>query len=118
MKVIKLKLKDRLKFEKEVHFVKYVFTNPLKLLFKSVKELNNSKNLLFFEFLIFIIVIYRTFIFWLFENFKIVFDKITLFVLFIMALTFVYYVYSSQIFQEDYRKKKEEKLKDAFNNKT
>lgn len=110
-----MKLKDRLKFEKEVHFVKYVFAHPFSILFLSLKELKKSENLLFFEFLIFLVVIYRTFIFWLFENFKIVFDKITLFVLFIIALTFVYYVYSSQIFQEDYRKKKEEKLKDAFN---
>lgn len=108
-----MNLKERLKFEKEIFFIKYIFTKPFQLLWGSVTT-ETPSLLLFMEFIVLIIFLFRKIILYTFKNFPIIFDYKIVLVLIIMAITSVYSVYSNQRFQEDYKKDKEEKLKELF----
>lgn len=107
-----INIQNKLNFEKKVYFFKYIFKRPLFVLGDSMFTLFRKPSLwMMFEFFIAFGIVFRKSIFYLLENFPLVFDKYLLYMALIILLTFVYKVYESKIFQEDYKKYKEEKIK-------
>lgn len=108
MRGIRIKLTQRLKFEKEVAFLKYILTEPFYMLGNISISFN---TLLLFESLILLIVLFRHYIVYLFKNFPIMFDNITISMITLIAITLIIKAYSSQKFQEKYQQEKEEDIK-------
>lgn len=107
-----MKISERLKFEKEIYFVKYIFKRPFFVLGGSVIDFLKKPSLwLFGEFFLLMFLLWRNLFFHVFKNFPIVFDKLIISIILLMMFTFVFKIYLSQGFQEEYRKEKEEKIK-------
>lgn len=106
-----MNLKQRLKFEKEIYFLKYIFQKPFSFVGESVWQLiKQPNNWLFAEFIALAFFLWRNLFFYVFNNYRITFDKITINILIIIFMTFVIKVFISQEFQEEYKKDKERRI--------
>lgn len=106
-----MNLKQRLKLEKGIYFLKYIFQQPLNFIGESVWDLvTKPNNWLFAEVIILIFFLWRNLFIYLINNYKFIFDKITINILLLIFITFVIKVYLGQEFQEDYKKEKEKRI--------
>lgn len=109
-----MNLKQRLKLEKELFFIKYIFKKPIYLLGDfTFNFLKNPNLLLLFEFIVFGVLLFRGAITHILKNYPIVWGKSINSMVALIILTMVYKAYSSQKFNEEYQKEKEEKIKEC-----
>lgn len=104
-------LKKRLKFEKEIYFLKYLFKKPLFLFGTSFSIFKNVSTYLWIELIFLLYLLLRNPLNYVLMTFTITIDKAVISMFVLIAITAVYKAYSTQHFQEDYRKEKEERIK-------
>lgn len=106
-----MNIKDRLKMEKELYFLRYIFTKPLDVIGGLIYEiLSKPKNWLFIEAILFIALLYRDLVKSIFINYTIKFDILCWYGIAILFFTFMIDVYVRQTFQNDYKEWKKKQI--------
>lgn len=112
-----MNLQDKLKFEKELFFLKYLLKKPFKFLggyfFLIMKD---PKLWLGIESILLAGLIFRKIIIRIITDYKPLIDWKVYSFFWIMVITYVLSIYFSQEFQGEYHQEKEEKIKNAVNN--
>lgn len=108
-------LKQILKIEKEVYFLKYILFKPVSYIGEAIWELiTNVDKWLFFEFILLVFFVFESFFVDLIHQFPPVFNKKVLTLLIIIGMTFVVRVYFTQSFQQEYKEEKKRKIEEQF----
>ena len=106
-----MNIRQRLKFEKETFFLKYIFLKPLDWLGATLYNVvSDPRILLGVESLVFIGYLFRTAVIDFFNKYTIIFDRWNINILILMFLTSMYYIYKTQMFQDEYREHKRKQI--------
>ena len=107
-----MKLKNRLKLEKEVYFLKYIISRPFYSIGGAVSDLLvNPHNWLVAEIILFFGVVFRKSIAESIFKYPMIIDKFAVYIILLFVLTLVIKAYISQKFQNEYKKEKEDSIK-------
>jgi len=105
-----MKISQRLKLEKELHFLKYFLQRPFYLLGNAFWEtVKNLRNWMFIGFILLLGFLFRNLFISIINNYLVI-DKIVITIAIAIAIFYVLDQYFSQEFQEDYRQTKAKKI--------
>ena len=108
-------LKQILKLEKEIYFLKYLLFKPVSYIGEAVWDLiTNIDRWLFFEFILLVFFVFEGFFINIVRQFPPVFNKKVLTLLVIIFMTFMIRVYFTQSFQQEYNEEKKMKIEKQF----